>query len=395
MYGTRNVCQTMIDVGKASAAFVADMSTGWSGNMGFRMPENWHYNQIVEASESFGGTSVGIDHDALSSRAAAINMSLLTVPPTEKDGSTPAEFDLDVLYDWEISAEIACEKALHAGNSLLSPIAPYSTFIPDYILGWLRKPEYWSTGEASSIMWQAYTPEPATSNLEVIARTTVEQALGTTGPDAGNRPAVNTSYRDVPHMAVTCLGYRGWGVDIAHDESSAGDLGGWLLDLLSLWGQYQKHFQAVDLPNWLGALVGKIGGVTLKSDMSNLSDYLADPASKFSYADVLADADGWLLAMSMSSDASGLSLSNAMRVVFQDDGNGRIRDFYRERFGANPDNVSAAFAMILNGIDVWGVNLGFSTPLVLQATDASRMPSQEEADALAHAYAAFMASPHR
>lgn len=77
----------------------------------------------------------------------------------------------------------------------------------------------------------------------------------------------------------------------------------------------------------------------------------------------------------MSGDTSGLSLSNTMRSLFQVDGNQRITNFYGERFDAGPDNVSSAFSMILNGIDAWGINLGFTTDDVLKAAGASSMPS--------------------
>ncbi|MBT9079944.1 glycoside hydrolase domain-containing protein, partial [Lactobacillus delbrueckii subsp. bulgaricus] len=40
-------------------SFVADMSSGWSGNLGFKMPENWSFDQFNE----FTGASTGIDMD--------------------------------------------------------------------------------------------------------------------------------------------------------------------------------------------------------------------------------------------------------------------------------------------------------------------------------------------
>ncbi|MFT9231315.1 MAG: glycoside hydrolase domain-containing protein [Bifidobacterium sp.] len=377
VYGTRNVCQSLTGKGLASAVFVAGMSTGWSGNMGFPMPPAWQYNQIQETTASLGGSSIGIDKDAISSRAAAIDLASLTLPPTEKDGDTPAQFGLDVLYDWIVSAEIKGEKAIYAANSLLNPMNAYAGFMPDYILGWLRKPTYWSDGEEKSIMWHTYTPEPATNEQEVLARAAVEEALGTAGT-TGSLPSVNTSYRDVPHMAATCLGYRDWGVDIAANKSDAGDLGGWLLDLLQLWGSYEGSGENADLSTWAAQRLGVV-----------------DADGGFAYADVLADADGWLLQKAMSGDTSGLALGNAMRSIYQADGNQRIRNFYSSRFNANPDNVSAAFTMVLNGIDVWGVNLGFTTKLLLAAAKASGMPSASQADALARVYARFLASPSR
>ncbi|WP_391486857.1 glycoside hydrolase domain-containing protein [Lactobacillus mulieris] len=55
VYGTRNVCLHGIEDG-ISASFVADMSYGWSGNLGFEMPENWAFDQFVEYT--IGGTDI-------------------------------------------------------------------------------------------------------------------------------------------------------------------------------------------------------------------------------------------------------------------------------------------------------------------------------------------------
>lgn len=48
IYGTRNVCARASASSAVSTAFVADMSTGFSGNLGFPMPKNWAFDQFVE-----------------------------------------------------------------------------------------------------------------------------------------------------------------------------------------------------------------------------------------------------------------------------------------------------------------------------------------------------------
>lgn len=383
VYGTRNVCQSLTDKGLASAVFVADMSTGWSGNMGFRMPPAWQYNQIQETTASLGGSSIGIDKDAISSRAAAIDLASLTLPPTEKDGDTPAQFGLDVLYDWTVSAEIKGEKAIYAANSLLNPLNAYAGFMPDYILGWLRKPTYWNQG-LSSAMWQAYTPELSADAREVEARELCEEALGTPGSQS-QVPQVDASRRDVAHMAATVLGYRTWGVDATVDRYGLGDLGGWALDLLQIWGAYKRNGDGADLANWMSQ---HIGGV--------------NDSMKFSYADVLADADAWLLARIMAGDTSGLALSDAVRSLYQQNGDARISRFYQARFAGSPDNLSNAYQPLMDGIDVGSItNFPLSMEVLKLAAggdsgfngDSFPMPTKAQADICARAYAAFLANP--
>lgn len=65
VYGTRNVCTQVYNEGYAVTSFVSDMSTGYSGNMGFKMPLNWTYDQFFETPMS---PDWGIDKDAFSGK---------------------------------------------------------------------------------------------------------------------------------------------------------------------------------------------------------------------------------------------------------------------------------------------------------------------------------------
>ena len=50
IYGTRNVCSHVLKAGYAVRCFVSDMSTGYSGNLGYAMPMNWSFDQFVDYS---------------------------------------------------------------------------------------------------------------------------------------------------------------------------------------------------------------------------------------------------------------------------------------------------------------------------------------------------------
>lgn len=62
LYGTRNVCLHAWKTGYLSHLFISDMSTGYSGNLGFPMPMNWSFNQFVEINLS---DTLAIDKDAV------------------------------------------------------------------------------------------------------------------------------------------------------------------------------------------------------------------------------------------------------------------------------------------------------------------------------------------
>lgn len=66
VYGTRNVCTRVSEEAGAVASYVSNMSTGWSGNLGFSQPTNWTFDQIAEPQNGVGGIfvdKVGVSHN--------------------------------------------------------------------------------------------------------------------------------------------------------------------------------------------------------------------------------------------------------------------------------------------------------------------------------------------
>lgn len=67
IYGPRNVCTRIGNLGYTVSSFVSDMSTGYSGNLGYAMPQNWAFDQIVTTviTDSETGVSIEIDKDVV------------------------------------------------------------------------------------------------------------------------------------------------------------------------------------------------------------------------------------------------------------------------------------------------------------------------------------------
>lgn len=80
VYGTRNVCTNLGT--QAAKSFVADMSYGWSGNMGFSMPKNWAFDQFATVSVGSGEGMIEIDKDAAS--GADNGASQVKLPTSEE-----------------------------------------------------------------------------------------------------------------------------------------------------------------------------------------------------------------------------------------------------------------------------------------------------------------------
>ncbi|MEU3186900.1 glycoside hydrolase domain-containing protein [Streptomyces sp. NPDC006923] len=70
VYGPRNICSRVAAEGLTSASFVSDMSTGFSGNLGYPMPEDWAFDQIATITVGSGSGSIQIDKNVYSGRDA-------------------------------------------------------------------------------------------------------------------------------------------------------------------------------------------------------------------------------------------------------------------------------------------------------------------------------------
>lgn len=73
VYGTRNVCTRVSEAGYAWSSFVSDMSTGYSGNLGFSIPDNWALDQFTTVTISANGQSIEIDKNGFSGQYKGIS----------------------------------------------------------------------------------------------------------------------------------------------------------------------------------------------------------------------------------------------------------------------------------------------------------------------------------
>lgn len=72
IYGTRNVCNKVSSRNLARYSFVSDMSTGFSGNLGFAIPNNWAFDQFDTVTVGSGNGQIEIDKDGFSGRDLGI-----------------------------------------------------------------------------------------------------------------------------------------------------------------------------------------------------------------------------------------------------------------------------------------------------------------------------------
>ncbi|KRN33526.1 glycoside hydrolase domain-containing protein [Weissella halotolerans] len=91
IYGTRNVCSRATEeTGVVTSSFVADMSTGFSGNLGFPMPKNWAFDQFVE----FTLSGIPVDNLGMSGRDTGTLAFNKTISQKEAIRKVTGNFDM-------------------------------------------------------------------------------------------------------------------------------------------------------------------------------------------------------------------------------------------------------------------------------------------------------------
>jgi len=369
VYGTRNVCARIINAGLAGESFIASMSWGWSGNLGYRLPPSWSYDQIQLLTLSSGSlaTAVQIDKDVQSSTAQPVSSAgVLPTPIITGLGSTQS-FDED--YYWFLT-----EQCVLAENA--EKISVYANGLANqYVLHRMQREGYWSPtiqGGTSSggALWNAYTvlPEYVPGANPTVANG-ISLGRGAYESVASSPPA--SSLSRISHWAASTMAYMSWGVPAtgAVGQTSTGgasnltaDLGAWALDLAQKW----KYFYDNVRPTFSGSV------------RTYFANAIGSPSdAQFGSEDLIADADAFICAKRISANPQR-PVSDVVREI-ETGVIPRFSTFINERFGSRANIVSAVkFVFTTN-------NIMIHTPA--EVFGGSVFPQGTELDGVAQGFA--------
>ncbi|WP_378719418.1 glycoside hydrolase domain-containing protein [Microbacterium plantarum] len=324
VYGTRNVCSRVISAGLASEGFIASMSWGWSGNLGFKLPPNWSYDQILNYEIRDSATSLEIDKNIQSSRARPAGPSdvsptplVLKLPLTEK------QFDEDY-YWYLVELDVRAEHLEGRAN----------VFARDYVLRYLQRlePNY------REAVWDLYAPAAEEDPLlSLNALTIAEKQDRRVAFEASAPPPLNFLVPRLSHLAASSRGYARFGLiePGAERTASTGDLAAWAGDLVNAWNEWYLFYrhQSPSLRDWLRSHIGE-----------NYAD------ARFSGEDFECDVDAFL-AYSLDSE-NRRSFSDCVRQIEYEsmqDPKWRYREFAARRFGGSHEAAAEAGKAIFTG----------------------------------------------
>ncbi|WZH35591.1 MAG: DUF1906 domain-containing protein [Microbacterium enclense] len=314
VYGTRNVCTRVIKEGLASEAFIASMSWGWSGNLGFSLPPSWSYDQIAGLTLSDSSASVEIDKNVQSSRATPAGSDSV-YPTALRTTSAGTQFDEDYLWYF-------------AENIVKAEAADPDGFPVDYVLRYIQRlePNY------QAPVWTLYAP--ASENDPIYLDRPVGWAQARRDARAAFE-AIATAPADsqiprMTHFAASLRGYLRWVWEEPTVWARTADLAGWAGDLVNAWNDYYANYRASSpsIRDWFKKNVG------------------GPSSGRFSQEDLLCDVDAYLTRSLM---ASGMSFLESVRQIEYEcsrDSTWRYREFAARRFGGSKANAAEGGASL-------------------------------------------------
>ncbi|MEU7997060.1 glycoside hydrolase domain-containing protein [Micromonospora sp. NPDC049060] len=306
VYGSRNVCSRATSEAYARFSFVSGMSWGFSGNLGFPMPDNWSFTQIKEFRFTAGADSFDLDR----------NVHRPGTDPgvgPENIGGTGTPLAAFLTYIDQLYATAVSYGHGADPNRL--------------VLDFLRYPQY--DGERSG--WNTLLDTTGVSREWIAYAVANGPARRPTFIDPAYGVQVN-----VDHLAATaCAVYaKGSGGTTPGGSGWRGDFGGWGGDLTTFYADWWNNEDSY------------------ASGYAFCMDRLAkiNVDSSFSFGDLIEDADGYLVGMALR---GGAKVHEAIRGHLGGTGHlSRFRNFFTRRYGSTAGATSAARTLLCGTNDL-------------------------------------------
>lgn len=300
VYGSRNVCINVTEQTFARYSFVSGMSSGFSGNLGFTLPNNWAFNQIQEIAVVNGADSFDLDRDVWRSNSymgeSSVNAS-----------ANPAGDFIDYISD------------LYGLAVVYGGSRPPSQLVMEYI----RHYEYGGKDLLNQIGWNILIGDFDEGFVTYVENEGMHIMPSFTDPYSGYDIGAE-------HLMATANSYLLNPTSPGFSLASDGDIGGWAGDLMTFYSDWRN------------------GDEEYGSTLQLCHDRLAVPGvnSTFGFTDLVEDADGFLIARAV---ANGDSIVDAVKDLYNNGGGlHRFGNFCDFRWGSSANCYSAALSALLD-----------------------------------------------
>lgn len=384
IYASRNICQRVIEAGYAVSAFVSDMSTGFSGNLGFPLPDKWNYDQFHEIRGY--AKRWDIDRVAYSGRIGAVSC----VKASSVNPEPPVSYQAPPIPNLENVKQISrilpfirrLENAYMDYRNGFIPnheVAYFPDTVADGVLKYLAGDylKNWKFSISASTSFDArfsrYLISKDPSTAERLDEFIGSNRASFTDPNKRGK-------NDLAHLAYTLFCYLNTSLSPDHWTGWAGDLATGMSDL----HQYMQSNPDLNLSMTANALIG--------SDPEYPAPYFlehkintSNVGVRCNFTDICDDADAIILASLLKKRDK-----NGIRSVSE-----TLDNYY-----ADIEATSRYGAYSLDGLDyssvetlkksVWTKMNGFLEGIPKGLLSLAGNSSSEEREACVKAFASYL-----
>lgn len=306
IYASRNICTRVVDAGYASSVFVSDMSSGFSGNLGFPIPSEWNYDQFTEIQGYRG--SWDLDRVAWSGRHAPCrSVNAGNVPPISVGYTVPPQASAaDLAKAGNVVEFISLVRELEKVMNSTPSVKTSSTTVLNYLSKFYLKGDEFSQAVMS---YNHKFGDIVERDYPYLARR-LDSFVSNLG---GERTDVKDSIGgmiDLAHMLVAATGYCVNSKAPDHWIGWGGDLATGMCDLHDAMLQNPKY----DIQQMANAI---IGAASYTASYLYCAD-MKDIPIQCNFSDLCSDADAIAISTAISrSDNAATAVSNALDKYYK------------------------------------------------------------------------------
>ncbi len=312
VYGSRNTCSKVSAFLSGAPGFVSNMSTGYSGNLGYTMPKDWAFEQYREVSKyPIANTAFDLDFDMASGVDSGVNTEKIIayVPPfnpetAEEPIVTTPILDLIDAIRWleeRYYSYVGCSEPTEV------QITDCRKAVCDYLCQYMYEEYKWEIISPKDSVFIDYikTHYPEDEHVKALHPYIYYYEEGKGNSKIVHRTKLVSDGRlgifELPHFAIVIKCYIASLVS-GHWSAWAGDFATGIKDVyvnMALTGSYLSTAKLL-----IGAM---------EPDDADISQ-----TRMFNYCDFIADLDGYAIYQMLENSKKVYGLSESIRMYFGD-----------------------------------------------------------------------------
>lgn len=326
IYGPRNACIQVSERELADYSFISGLSTGFSGNLGYPLPDNWAFDQISTVTIGSGTGEINIDNSINSGRDEGASF-------TDDSVEVPEQLPEDENKDFFKQVSIVADAAKNYNSSLGNTSASDINY--DFC-------SYYRRGIYDEGNWSTIIGDVNDGFLNYLEQNNVDEEVGTVKDYID---LIESHEIGSHHLFAAISGHWHFGSSVLEVETIR-DLTSWMGDLITVLHDvylYQDEFKGTEDERAYQAAHKAIGGIEGE-------DF---PELTFDLNDLLGDMDAYYIGTEARINERNVG-EVTTSYYNSNEPYKRFTNFFNGRFNGDESSLRDAAHSVLTGGLLYG-----------------------------------------